>query len=347
VTELMTERASASTVANDSTHGSDLDAGHAIVARGLVKQYGDNVALAGIDLDVRAGTVTAVLGPNGAGKTTAVRILTTLTDATAGTAVVAGFDVRTEGSEVRRRIGLAAQDATVDPLLTGRENLIMLGELYQLDRRQAAGRAVELLEQFDLTDAADRPASGYSGGMRRRLDLAATLVAKPEVLFLDEPTTGLDPRARTELWAVLDTLVDQGATILLTTQYLDEAERLADDIIVIDRGRIIARGDSRSLKREVGGDHIHVVVIDGSRLAEAAAIVVAATGSEPTIGAEARSVNAPTTGGVDALVAVATQLRDAGIAVEDLSISQPTLDDVFLTLTGEAIHDETEKEIAT
>ena len=245
---------------------SDLDAGHAIVARGLVKRYGETVALAGIDLDVRAGTVTAVLGPNGAGKTTAVRILTTLTDATEGTTVVAGFDVRADGGEVRRRIGLAAQDATVDPLLTGRENLVMLGELNQLARRLAADRAAELLEQFDLVDAADRQVSGYSGGMRRRLDLAATLVAKPEVLFLDEPTTGLDPRARTELWGVLDTLVDRGTTILLTTQYLDEAERLADDIIVIDRGRIIARGDARTLKREVGGDHINVVVVDATRL---------------------------------------------------------------------------------
>jgi ABC-2 type transport system ATP-binding protein len=323
---------------------SDLDAGHAIVARGLVKRYGETVALAGIDLDVRAGTVTAVLGPNGAGKTTAVRILTTLTDATEGTAVVAGFDVRADGGEVRRRIGLAAQDATVDPLLTGRENLVMLGELNQLARRRAADRATELLEQFDLVDAADRQVSGYSGGMRRRLDLAATLVAKPEVLFLDEPTTGLDPRARTELWGVLDTLVDRGTTILLTTQYLDEAERLADDIIVIDRGRIIARGDARTLKREVGGDHINIVVLDATRLGDAAAIVTAVTGNEPVIDADARSANAPTTGGVDALVAVATQLRDAGIAVEDLSISQPTLDDVFLTLTGEPCSDCDEEE---
>ena len=234
------------------------------MARGLVKHYGDNVALAGIDIDVRAGTVTAVLGPNGAGKTTAVRILTTLTDATAGSATVAGFDVAAEPGEVRRRIGLAAQDATVDPLLTGRENLIMLGELHQLARKDAAGRAVELLEQFSLTEAADRVVSGYSGGMRRRLDLAATLVARPQVLFLDEPTTGLDPRARTELWEVLDTLVDSGTTLLLTTQYLDEAERLADDIIVIDRGRVIARGNARSLKREVGGDHIYAVLVDAS-----------------------------------------------------------------------------------
>jgi ABC-2 type transport system ATP-binding protein len=316
------------------------DPAHAVSAHGLVKRYGETLALAGIDLDVQAGTVTAVLGPNGAGKTTAVRILTTLTDATEGDAYVAGFDVRTQGGEVRRRIGLAAQDATVDHLLTGRENLVMLGELHQLSRQDAVRRAGELLEQFSLSDAADRVVSGYSGGMRRRLDLAATLVARPEVLFLDEPTTGLDPRARTELWDVLETLVDRGTTIVLTTQYLEEAERLADDIVVIDHGRIIARGDSRTLKREVGGDHLHAVVVDADRLNDVAGIVAAVTGTEATIDTEARSVNAPTTGGVDALIEVATKLRDGGIALDDLSIRQPTLDDVFLTLTGSVCHDE-------
>ena len=203
-----------------------------------------------------------MLGPNGAGKTTAIRILTTLAEADEGEATVAGFDVAQHPGEVRRRIGLAAQDATVDPLLTGRENLVMLGELHQFGRRASKDRAAQLLEEFSLVDAADRVTSGYSGGMRRRLDLAATLVSDPEVLFLDEPTTGLDPRARTELWAVLDDLVERGTTLLLTTQYLDEAERLADDIIVIDHGRIIARGDARKLKREVGGDHLNVVVVD-------------------------------------------------------------------------------------
>jgi len=216
----------------------------------------------------------------------------------------------------------------------------MLGELHQLSRKESAVRAVELLEQFSLTDAADRVVSGYSGGMRRRLDLAATLVARPEVLFLDEPTTGLDPRARTELWDVLDTLVDKGTTILLTTQYLEEAERLADDIIVIDHGRIIARGDSRSLKREVGGDHLHAVVVDVGRLDDAAGIVRSATAAEASVDVAERSVNSPTTGGVDALIDVATKLRDAGIAIEDLSIRQPTLDDVFLTLTGSSCSDE-------
>ncbi|HZA77261.1 MAG TPA: ATP-binding cassette domain-containing protein [Acidimicrobiales bacterium] len=307
---------------------------YAVEARGLVKRYGSTTALGGIDLEVPAGTVTAVLGPNGAGKTTAVRILTTLTEPDEGEATVAGFDVRTQGTEVRRRIGLAAQDATVDPLLTGRENLIMLGELHQLSRKQAAARAVELLAEFSLVDAGDRVVSGYSGGMRRRLDLAATLVARPEVLFLDEPTTGLDPRARTELWSVLDTLVDHGATLLLTTQYLDEAERLADDIIVIDRGRIIARGDARKLKREVGGDHVHVVVVEPAHVPEAARIVAAITGAEPRVDDAARSIIAPTTEGVEALVTVAAAFTDAQVPVDDLSLRQPTLDEVFLTITG-------------
>jgi ABC-2 type transport system ATP-binding protein len=307
---------------------------YAVEARGLVKRYGSTTALGGIDLEVPAGTVTAVLGPNGAGKTTAVRILTTLTEPNEGEATVAGFDVRTQGTEVRRRIGLAAQDATVDPLLTGRENLIMLGELHQLSRKQAAARAVELLAEFSLVDAGDRVVSGYSGGMRRRLDLAATLVARPEVLFLDEPTTGLDPRARTELWSVLDTLVDHGATLLLTTQYLDEAERLADDIIVIDRGRIIARGDARKLKREVGGDHVHVVVVEPAHVPEAARIVAAITGAEPRVDDAARSIIAPTTEGVEALVTVAAAFTDAQVPVDDLSLRQPTLDEVFLTITG-------------
>jgi ABC-2 type transport system ATP-binding protein len=307
---------------------------NAVEARGLVKRYGSTTALGGIDLEVPTGTVTSVLGPNGAGKTTAVRILTTLTQADQGWATVAGFDTRTQGTEVRRRIGLAAQDATVDPLLTGRENLVMLGELHQLRRRQAVRRAAELLDVFSLADAADRVTSGYSGGMRRRLDLAATLVARPEVLFLDEPTTGLDPRARVELWSVLDTLVDHGATLLLTTQYLEEAERLADDIIVIDHGRIIARGDARKLKREVGGDHVHVVVVEPTLLPDATAIVARLTGVEPRVDAATRSIVAPTSQGVGALVNVAAAFVEAQIGVDDLSLRQPTLDEVFLTLTG-------------
>ncbi|MGI8983614.1 MAG: ATP-binding cassette domain-containing protein [Acidimicrobiales bacterium] len=316
---------------------------NAVEARGLVKRYGETTALAGVDLEVPTGTVTAVLGPNGAGKTTAVRILTTLSEPDEGTATVAGFDVGTQATEVRRRIGLAAQDATVDPLLTGRENLVMLGELHQYGRRQARARARELLEAFSLADAADRRTSGYSGGMRRRLDLAATLVGRPEVLFLDEPTTGLDPRGRSELWTVIDSLVGTGTTVVLTTQYLEEAERLADDIIVIDHGRIIARGDARKLKREVGGDQIQVVVVEPDHLPEAARIVEAVTGVAPTVDTGARSVTAPTGLGVETLVLVAKELTAAQIAVDDMALRQPTLDEVFLTLTGTIADDAPEE----
>lgn len=307
----------------------------AIEATGLVKRYGTTTALGGVDLAVRAGTVTAVLGPNGAGKTTAVRILTTLTDADEGDAMVAGFDVRRDPTEVRRRIGLAAQDATVDPILTGRENLIMLGELQQLPRRVAAQRADELLDEFSLSDAATRPAGKYSGGMRRRLDLAATLVGRPAVLFLDEPTTGLDPRARIELWGVLDTLVARGTTVMLTTQYLDEAERLADDIVVIDHGKVIAQGDALALKRRVGGTTVHAVVADSAQLAAAAEQLRAITGTEATIDAPNRSVSAPAREGVDTVVRLAAALRERAIAVDDLGVRHPTLDEVFLTLTGQ------------
>ena len=313
---------------------------HPIEASGLVKRYGEKVALGGVDLVVPAGTVTAVLGPNGAGKTTTVRILTTLSQADAGTARVAGYDVATHPTEVRRRIGLAAQDATVDPLLTGFENLAMISELHQLSRREAKARARELLEDFSLTDAGDRVVGGYSGGMRRRLDLAATLVARPTVLFLDEPTTGLDPRARNELWAVLDDLLHGGATILLTTQYLEEADRLADDIVVVDHGRIIAQGDARSLKRQVGGDHIAVVVDDPAQLAPAAAVLARVTGAEAVIDDAARSATSPTTDGVTGLASVASALAAEGIGAEDLGLRQPTLDEVFLTLTGQPATDE-------
>ena len=311
-----------------------MDSDYAVEASGLVKHYGSTAALSGVDLQVPTGTVTAVLGPNGAGKTTAVRILTTLTRADAGRATVAGFDVATQPTEVRRRIGLAAQDATVDHLLTGRENLVMLGELHQFSRGQAKARAAELLEEFSLADAADRQVAGYSGGMRRRLDLAATLVGRPQVLFLDEPTTGLDPRGRSELWTVLDTLVDFGTTVVLTTQYLEEAERLADDIVVIDHGRVIARGDARKLKREVGGDQVQVVVVEAGRLDEATRVIAEITGHEPTVDPAARSVVAPTGRGVETLIVAAQALTEAQIAVDDLSLRQPTLDEVFLTLTG-------------
>src|SRR3954463_8477469 len=257
--------------------------GPAIEATALVKRYEETVALAGVDLDVPRGAVLALLGPNGAGKTTTVRILSTLTVPTEGSARVAGYDVVDDAVEVRRRIGLAAQDATGDGLLTGRENLVMIGELHHLARKDARTRAAELLERFALVDAGDRLARDCSGGMRRRLDLAATLVAEPEVLFLDEPTTGLDPRARFELWSVLDHLPTGGATILLTTQYLEEADRLADEILVVDHGRVIARGDARSLKREVGGDQLHVVCADAADLPAVTAAVERAAGHAPVV----------------------------------------------------------------
>ncbi len=316
---------------------------YAVEATGLVKRYGSNTALGGVDLEVPTGTVTAVLGPNGAGKTTAVRILTTLSEPDEGHATVAGYDIRTQGTEVRRRIGLAAQDATVDPLLTGRENLVMLGELHQMRRPDAAARADQLLGEFSLNDAADRVTSGYSGGMRRRLDLAATLVSRPEVLFLDEPTTGLDPRGRSELWTVIDTLVGRGTTVVLTTQYLEEAERLADDIVVIDHGRIIARGDARKLKREVGGDQIQVVVVEPGHLPEATRLIAEITGVEPKVDESARSVTAATSQGVETLVLAAKAFTGAQIAVDDMSLRQPTLDEVFLTLTGSPADDTTEE----
>jgi len=312
---------------------------YAVEAHGLVKRYGTTTALGGIDVEVPTGTVIAVLGPNGAGKTTAVRILTTLTDPDEGQATVAGFDIRTHGTEVRRRIGLAAQDATVDPLLTGRENLVMLGELHQMRRVDAGARATQLLGEFSLDEAADRVTSGYSGGMRRRLDLAATLVSRPEVLFLDEPTTGLDPRGRSELWTVIDTLVGRGTTVVLTTQYLEEAERLADDIVVIDHGRIIARGDARKLKRDVGGDQVQVVVVEPGHLPEATRLIAEITGVEPKVDVNARSVTAATSQGVETLVLAAKAFTGAQIAVDDMSLRQPTLDEVFLTLTGSPADD--------
>jgi ABC-2 type transport system ATP-binding protein len=314
---------------------------NAIQAHGLVKRYGDKRALDGVDLDVARGAVCALLGPNGAGKTTAVRVLTTLTEPDEGTATVAGADIRTNPMEVRRSIGLAAQDATVDGLLTGYENLVMIGELHHLGRKAAKQRATTLLERFTLTDAAAKLARDYSGGMRRRLDLAATLIAEPEVLFLDEPTTGLDPRARNDLWDVLDDLVEGGATILLTTQYLEEADRLADDIVVVDHGRIIARGDARSLKRQVGGDQLHVVAAHSEDLEVVREIVARIAQVEPTVDAGGREVTAPASGGVASIAALAEALADADIAVEDLGLRQPTLDDAFLSLTGRPAPDDT------
>jgi ABC-2 type transport system ATP-binding protein len=317
----------------------------AILAENLVKRYGETVALDGVSFDVPRGIVCGILGPNGAGKTTAVRILTTLSTADSGSARVAGIDVRRDPMAVRRLLGLAAQDATVDNLLTGRENLIMIGELHHLGRRTSKARADELLAQFSLEDAGGRLAKTYSGGMRRRLDLAATLVARPEILFLDEPTTGLDPRARVELWGVLETLVDEGATILLTTQYLEEADRLADDIVVIDHGRVIARGDARALKSQVGGAQLFATVVDVSQIGIVARHVARITGVEPTVDEEERIVQAPSEDGPRAVSRLADALADEGIEVDDIGLRRPTLDDVFLTLTGAPIEEQQAEEV--
>jgi ABC-2 type transport system ATP-binding protein len=307
----------------------------AVHARGLTKSFGDTRALRGIDLEIPTGTVLGVLGPNGAGKTTAVRILTTLMRADAGTATVLGYDVVQQPHEIRKRIGLAGQAATVDEILSGRQNLELVGRLYHLDSATIRRRAGELLEQFSLTDAADKQAKDYSGGMRRRLDLAAALVAEPQLLVLDEPTTGLDPRSRIELWDVLNGLVEGGATLLLTTQYLEEADRLADQITVIDHGSVIAEGTASELKRQVGGERLAVVASDEADVLKIAEIVERASGVTVQVNQEARQVLAPADS-LDVLARVATALHEAHIGVDDLGLHRPTLDDVFLQLTGHA-----------
>ncbi|MFP5320220.1 MAG: ATP-binding cassette domain-containing protein [Acidimicrobiia bacterium] len=308
----------------------------AIEARGLRKRYGDVVALDGLDLTVPEGTVLGLLGPNGAGKTTAVSILTTLLEPDEGEATIAGADLRRQPDEVRRRIGLSGQYAAVDEILTGRENLEMIGRLYRLGRPTARRRAVELLERFQLTDAGDRPVKGYSGGMRRRLDLACALVAEPPVLFLDEPTTGLDPRSRLDLWGVIRDLVERGATLLLTTQYLEEADQLADDIVVIDQGRAIARGTADQLKAQVGGERVELVVGDADGLAEAHRLLDHHATGEVEVRAATRTLVAQVDRGVDVLAAVLQEARGRGIELTEAGVRRPTLDDVFLTLTGHA-----------
>jgi ABC-2 type transport system ATP-binding protein len=305
-----------------------------ISARGLVKRYGEVTALAGLDIDVPQGTVLGVLGPNGAGKTTAVRILTTLLEPDEGTAQVAGCDVVRDPGGVRARIGLSGQYAAVDEYLTGFENLDMIGRLYKLGRARSRERARELLERFALTEAADRPVKGYSGGMRRRLDLAGALVAEPPVLFLDEPTTGLDPRSRTEMWEVIRELVRGGATLLLTTQYLEEADLLADDILVIDHGRAIARGTADELKAQVGGERVEVVVERPEEVTAAREVLSRRATGELLYDEHTRRLTAPVTGGGSALVEMLRELDAAAVHVLDVSLRRPTLDDVFLTLTG-------------
>ncbi|MET9420958.1 MULTISPECIES: ATP-binding cassette domain-containing protein [unclassified Streptomyces] len=303
----------------------------AIVVEGVRKRYGDKRALDGLDLTVARGTVHGVLGPNGAGKTTAVRVMATLLRHDEGVVRVAGHDVRTQAGEVRRRIGLLGQHAAVDEELGGRQNLEMFGRLYHLGARRAGRRADELLERFDLADTGRKAVKLYSGGMRRRLDLAASLITEPEVLFLDEPTTGLDPRGRAEVWASVRSLVGAGTTVLLTTQYLEEADQLADRISVVDAGRVIAEGTADELKAKTGGDRIDVVLRDTDRLA----LVASMLPGEATVDPDRRLVSAPVSDRMAALTETVRALEAAGVEAEDLSIRRPTLDEVFLHLTKE------------
>ncbi len=311
-----------------------------ITAEGLVKIYRSRKsevrALDGLDLVVAEGTVLGLLGPNGAGKTTTVRILATLLRPDAGHATIAGLDVVRDAQAIRTIIGLSGQYAAVDENLTGRENLWMFGRLYRLGSAESRTRAADLLDQFDLSDAADRPVKTYSGGMRRRLDLGSALIGRPHLLFLDEPTTGLDPRSRLGMWEVIRSLVREGTTLLLTTQYLEEADELADTIAVVDHGRIIARGTADELKSSVGGERIEVVVHDRAAIPQAIEILSRDALGDCTVDDHTRKVTVPATGGPGMLVQVVRDLDDAGIAIDDIALRRPTLDDVFLSLTGRA-----------
>jgi oleandomycin transport system ATP-binding protein len=320
-----------------------------IEAEGLVKHFGETKALQGVDLAVSRGTVLGVLGPNGAGKTTAVRILSTLLTPDAGHATIAGFDVVTQSQQVRQTIGLTGQYASVDEDLTGRQNLVLFGTLLDLGRKGARARAAELLEWFDLTEAADRPAKTYSGGMRRRLDLAASLVGRPDVIFLDEPTTGLDPAKREDMWDVVRSLVTDGSTVLLTTQYLEEADALADEITVIDHGRVIAHDTPEGLKRVVGGQTLEVRPSDLARMEETATILGhVSTGVTGAVEIRKGMLAVPVADD-SALTATVSRLASAGIGVTELSLHLPSLDEVFFKLTGRtAVDDDTTqtKEVA-
>lgn len=311
----------------------------AVHAEGLVKTFGDVRALDGLDLVVPRGQVVGLLGPNGSGKTTTVRILSTLLSATEGVAYVNGFNVAKQADEVRHSIGLTGQYAAVDEFLTGRENLRMFGDLYHLTPQYVKDRSEELLSWFDLTDAADRPAKTYSGGMRRRLDLASSLIAKPSILFLDEPTTGLDPRSRLGLWGVIESLVAEGTTVLLTTQYLEEADKLANDIVVIDHGRVIAHGTAEELKDQIGGDRLEITVTHPTQVAAAQAALTQVFGGESLI--TESTISGPVSGGSRILVDAIRLLDSAGVEIADIALRRPTLDDVFLALTGHGAEDET------
>ena len=307
--------------------------GPVVEAEGLHKRYGETAALDGLDLVAHEGSVTALIGPNGAGKTTAVRVLTTLVHADSGRATVDGCDVARDGAEVRARIGLVGQSTSVDEVLSGRQNLVMFGRLHHLSRPAAGARADELLARFGLADTGGKAISTYSGGMRRRLDLAASLIRAPRVLFLDEPTTGLDPAGRTEVWGAVRSLVADGTTVLLTTQYLEEVDQLADAVHLVDHGRVVAEGSPDDLKSRIGGDRIDVVVEAPDDVPAAAVAVGRATGAEVEVAPDHRRVSAPVTDRMSALTAVVTALRDAAVAAEDITLRRPSLDEVFLHLT--------------
>jgi ABC-2 type transport system ATP-binding protein len=312
---------------------------NAVVVEGLVKRFGETTALGGVDLTVAEGTVLGLLGPNGAGKTTVVRILSTLLRPDAGRAEVAGLDVVTEAGQVRATIGLTGQYAAVDEYLTGRENLEMVGRLYRLGGKESRERAGELLERFDLADAGNRPAKTYSGGMRRRLDIAASLIARPRVLFLDEPTTGLDPRSRLGMWEFIGDLVSDGTTILLTTQYLEEADRLADRMVVIDKGLVIARGTADELKAQVGGERLELTVGTVEQLRTAHEALAPLAHGRPQRDDQTRRLSMPVTGGTGTLAEALRRLAGMQVQVLDIGLRRPDLDDVFLTLTGHAAAD--------
>jgi ABC-2 type transport system ATP-binding protein len=312
----------------------------AVRAEALVKTFGSTRALDGIDLEITTGTVLGLLGPNGAGKTTAVRILTTLLRPDSGRAWVAGHDVLTEPNLVRKSIGLSGQYAAVDENLTGFENLYMVGRLYGMNKSDARARANELINRFRLTEAASRPAKTYSGGMRRRLDLAGALVAEPAVVLLDEPTTGLDPRGRLETWEVIGELVADGSTVLLTTQYLEEADRLADRILVIDRGRVIASGTADQLKGEVGGERLEIMVTEESEVDIATRVLAEVGTGEPTVDQHGRRVQVVVEAGAKSLIEALRRLDVEGVTVLDVGLHRPTLDDVFLSLTGHATEED-------
>ena len=319
-----------------------------VIAEDLVKTYRNGAvrALDHLSLDVEEGTVLSVLGPNGAGKTTCVRILATLLRPDSGHAMVGGIDVIKHPEKVREVIGLSGQYAAVDEILTGWDNLVMFGQLYHLGKKEAIARADELLERFSLTESAKRPIKTYSGGMRRRLDLAASLIVKPKVLFLDEPTTGLDPRGRQEMWSVIEELVKGGVTLLLTTQYLEEADQLADEIAVIDHGKVIARGTSDALKKQVGGERLEIVV-EAHNIAKAMEVVANISGNKATLDEGLRMISAPVSTGATALIETLRSLDSAGIHPLDVGLKRPSLDDVFLSLTGHAAEEIPVEEVTT